>query len=312
MTPLYEILITGSAGMLGRYIKESYENTPHCYVVTLGRSKANHIVCDLEKDVPDFRNNLYHIVIHAAQTDDESRALSLNYEGTQRLLEGLRNTEVRKFVYISSVDVYGKTEGLDIDEDTPLRPLGKVGQSMVLAEREVRKFCDERGIVLTILRPATMFGKGMHGWGARMAAQVLSGFYFNIRESDARVSLVTAYDVARVIHEVSIRGGIYNVTDGRDHTLADLATAMGNNRGQAKRPLWIPLKWAKLLAKFGDKMSLPGRLLNSRELQRRTSAITYSNRRINELLQNESLEFKFFDTVAVTGRTDKDYPYEDD
>lgn len=79
-----------------------------------------------------------------------------------------------------------------------------------------------------------MFGKEMKGWGQRMAGQVLTGSYFNIRDNDAKVSLVTAYDVARLIPLIAPIGGIYNVSDGISHSLQDLAMAMGNNRGRAK------------------------------------------------------------------------------
>lgn len=70
-----------------------------------------------------------------------------------------------------------------------------------------------------------MFGKEMKGWGQRMAGQVLTGSYFNIRDNDAKVSLVTAYDVARLIPLIAPIGGIYNVSDGISHSLQDLAMA---------------------------------------------------------------------------------------
>lgn len=302
------MLLTGASGMLGHYVAQQCRNYD---LITLGRSDTNSIICDLEKETPDFTVDFpsgFHLVVHAAGTQDASRALSLNLEGTRRLLRALEHVRTERFVYISSTQVYGKTEGNGIREADHLWTSGKVGQSQALAEEEITRFCDEKGVTLTILRPVSMFGRGMGGWGARMAAQVLSGSYFNIREADAGISLVTAYDVARVIPLISPVGGTYNVTDGRVHSMRDLAMAMGNNRGKAKKPFWLPVKWARVLSRLGDRLELAARFIDSRELSRRTTSLTFSS----EKLQNALPDFIFHDTAAVTGRTDSDYPYEDD
>lgn len=301
-------LVTGASGLLGHYLLPQLGEWE---IVTLGRSGGNEIICDLEQKTPYFIEDFstgFNLVVHAAGTEENTRALALNLEGTKHLLEGLRDVPVRQFVYLSSPAVYGKKEGADITEDDHLWSADKVGQSKALAEEEVRKFCDEMGVICTILRPATLFGKDMKGWGQRMAGQVLVGTYLNVRDMDAAVSLVTAYDVARLIPELAPKGGIYNVTDGLSHSLQKLAMAMGNNRGRAKKPFYLPMKWAKLLARLGDGLPLLDRILDSEELARRTTTLTYSSQRLREALP----DFRFHDTAAVVGRTDKDFPYEDD
>lgn len=308
MTPVYKFLLTGANGLLGHYLKPILQQIDHTELTTLGRSAANDIVCDLEQEMPHFIDKYFTAVIHAAGTEQEQNALSLNLEGTRRLLQALADKDIKYFVYISSVEVYGKQDGLGIDEQEHLWAANKVGQSKALAEEEIRKFCDEKGIILTILRPVTMFGKDMRGWGQRMASQVLAGTYLNIRQADATVSLVTALDVARIIPKLYTKGGVYNVTDGKAHSLRDLAMAMGNNRGAAKKPFWLPLKWAQLLARLGDAVPFMRFLLDSDELKRRMTSITYSNRRLCSALP----DFVFYDTAAVTGRVEKDFPYEDD
>ncbi len=302
------VLVTGASGLLGHYLIPILKDWE---IVVLGRSEECGIQCDLEQKKPHFTDVFptgFDLVVHAAGTLDNARAISINLDGTRHLLEGLKEVSVRQFVYISSTDVYGKNEGADITEEDHLWSADKVGQSKALAEEEVRKFCDEMGIICTILRPATMFGKGMKGWGQRMAGQVLVGTYLNVRDADAAVSLVTAYDVARLIPLLAPVGGIYNVTDGLSHSLQDLAMAMGNNRGRAKKPFFLPMKWAKLLGLLGDRLPLIDRILDTRELARRTTSLTFSSRKLREALP----DFRFHDTAAVVGRTDTDFPYEDD
>lgn len=301
-------LVTGASGLLGHYLLPQLAEWE---TVTLGRSGACDIQCDLERETPVFTDVFltgFDLVVHAAGTEENERAISVNLEGTRHLLEGLRDIPVRRFVYLSSTSVYGKTEGENITEDEHLWSPDKVGQSKALAENEVQKKCGEMGAICTILRPATIFGKDMKGWGQSMANQVLTGTYLNIRDNDAHVSLVTAYDVARLIPLLSSAGGIYNVTDGESHSLQELAMAMGNNRGRAKKPFFLPMKWAKLLARLGNVLPLLNRILNSRELKRRTSTLTFSTQRLRETLP----DFRFHNTAAVVGRTDTDFPYEDD
>lgn len=302
------ILLTGASGLLGRYLLQQCDRAT---VATLGRGEEADIRCDLEQEKPRFTDVFLHgieLVVHAAGTQRADKAIALNLEGTRRLLEALAPIEIKQFVYISSTEVYGLKEGEDINEEERLRPCGKVGQSKVLAEEEVRKFCDEKGIILTILRPATMFGKGMTGWGERMAEQVLSGYYFSIRDADAMVSMVLALDVAKVALALASKGGTYNVTDLRRHSLQQLAMAMGNNRGKAKKPFFLPMKWAKLLAGIGDRIGLARILLDSDELKRRTTTLTFSADKLREALP----AYSPFDTALVIGREDKDYPYEDE
>lgn len=302
------VLVTGASGLLGHYLLPQLKEWE---VVTLGRAEQCDIQCNLEHKTPAFTDVFssgFDLVVHAAGTEDNERAIALNLEGTRRLFEGMRGIPVRRFVYLSSTAVYGKRDGEEITEDDHLWSADKVGQSKALAEDEVRKKCGEMGAICTILRPVTMFGKDMKGWGQRMAGQVLTGTYLNIRDNDARVSLVTACDVARLIPLLAPVGGIYNVTDGISHSLQDLAMAMGNNRGRAKKPFFLPMKWAKLLARLGDALPLLDRILDSRELQRRTDTLTFSSQRLREALP----DFRFHDTTAVVGRTDPDFPYEDD
>lgn len=303
-----KILLTGSSGLLGHYFLQLLKDDE---VITLGRGEEADIKCDLEKETPRFTEDFpdgFDMVIHAAGTQEEGKALALNLEGSRRLLEGLKGIPVKQFVYISSTDVYGKKEGEGIKESDHLWTADKAGQSKVLAEQEITKYCDEKGIILTILRPAPMFGKGMKGWGERMAAQVLSGYYLNIRDNDANVSIVLAYDVARAALALANEGGVYNVTDMRDHSLQALAMAMGNNGGKAKKPFFLPMKWAKIAARIGEIAGLGKVLMDREELRRRTSSLTFSVDKLKEKLP----EFRPFDTAAVIGREDKDFPYEDD
>lgn len=133
------VLITGASGLLGHYLTQQFSD---CRLTRLGRGEECEIKCDLEKETPDFTDVFssgLDLVVHAAGTEEESHALSLNLEGTKRLLEALSKVKVKQFVYISSTAVYGKTEGTDITENYHCGPAIKWASQRYWLRRKCRK-----------------------------------------------------------------------------------------------------------------------------------------------------------------------------
>ena len=79
------------------------------------------------------------------------------------LLEHLPGT-VKQYILISTADVYDRKPEEAADEDFPLRTAleaGTVGEYIrhkCLLEEEARRECEKRGIALTVLRPAFIYG----------------------------------------------------------------------------------------------------------------------------------------------------------
>ena len=55
-------------------------------------------------------------------TDGASEFVTTNVEGTQILLDAIRETPVERFILISSSEVYGTAESAPMDEEHPLNP----------------------------------------------------------------------------------------------------------------------------------------------------------------------------------------------
>lgn len=290
------VLLTGAGGMLGSYIREVM---PDYEIVPLGKRD-----CDLTCEVPRLDAKGFDMVIHAAGTLEAAEAVALNLDGTRRLLQALDTLaeKPRYFVFISDVRVYGRAEGESIGEETPLVAAEKVGQSKILAEKEVTDWCERNDVTLTILRPAPMFGSGVHGEMDELFREVLSGRYIHIRGNEAKLSLVTAYDVARAIRSLYEKGGIYNVTDGRPARLIDIAESMSANLGARKRMWHLPEKWAKV----GGMIPGLGSLLDADRFARRAKTLTFDSDRFAS-----AVDWQPFDTLEVLARKEKNYPYRD-
>jgi nucleoside-diphosphate-sugar epimerase len=275
-----KILLTGSNGFLGSFIKHELIKTEEIY--TLSRSNADYNFY-LDIDVPEFREN-FDLIIHCAgkahsipKSEIESlEFFKTNVGGTNNLLKALSNLDSPKyFVLISSVSVYGLIEGENVCEESPLLAIDPYGKSKLDAEEIVTKWCRDNNVVLTILRLPLLIGNNPPGNLKAMINGIKKGYYFNVGGGNAKKSMVLASDVARYILVASKIGGTYNLTDGQHPTFNELSQNIANQFGRKFLPN-IPFFFAKLLAILGDKL---GRdfLINSNKLYKIKSSLTFND-----------------------------------
>ena len=253
-----KVLITGATGFLGREIvdflkSENYE------VKTLGRSICDYNI-SLEKDNLHL-NQEFDLVIHAAgkahivpkTIEEKEDFFKVNVQGTENLLRALESSNLKKFVYISSVSTYGKKQGELINESTPLLAVDPYGRSKILAEKMIEDWCAKRNIIYTALRLPLLVGKNPPGNLGSMIRSIKKGMFFTIGGGVASKSMLVARDVARVIPMVSSIGGSYNMTDGHNPTFRELSNVF--EKSYNKKVYNLPLFPFRILAFFGDRLS---------------------------------------------------------
>ena len=285
------ILLTGASGFLGKVISEEFKKRL-LPVVTIGRSLSNTIRCDLSVQIPALPP--VEMVVHAAgkahsvpKTLSEKRSFyNTNVEGTRHLLMALENIPLSKFIFISSVAVYGVTTGLEINEETSLRAKDPYGKSKIIAEDLIRNWCKDRNIAYYILRLPLIAGENPPGNMGEMINGIRSGKYYSIGKASARKSIVLATDVARFITGISGPSGEYNLTDGYHPTFKELETKIAGHYGK-KKPVSLPLMFVKALSYMGDIIGkkFP---VNSLRLNKIISNLTFSDHRARELLNWKS------------------------
>jgi len=101
---------------------------------------------------------------HPASAEREPVAdVEGNLIGTLRLLQAMRDTGVRRLVYVSSGGaIYGPPEVVPIPESHPLRPIGSYGIVKAAIESYIATAA-RQGLVATVLRPANAFGPRQTG-----------------------------------------------------------------------------------------------------------------------------------------------------
>ena len=104
-------------------------------------------------------------VIHCAAETHVDRSITntapfirTNVEGTRVLLEQIRVQPVKRFLYISTDEVYGPVLEGAVDEQAPLRPQSPYAASKAAADLLVQAFHTTFGLPAMIARPTNVFG----------------------------------------------------------------------------------------------------------------------------------------------------------
>jgi nucleoside-diphosphate-sugar epimerase len=288
-----KLLLTGGSGFLGKsiipYLKTDYE------VKTLGFDNSEDYFVDLSKSIPKFLTS-FDIVIHAAgkvhsvpKTLNEDKIFfDINLNGTKNLCTALEINLPKSLIFISTVAVYGKEDGNNIDEDFPLNGSTPYALSKIQSEEFLQAWCKKNNVVLGILRPSLIAGKNPPGNLGAMINGIKTGKYFRIGKGQARKSVLMAEDIARLIPAVENTGGTFNVCDNHHPSFAELEDLISQQLN-IKPPKTIPSFAAKSIALMGDIIGnkFP---INSDKLVKITRSLTFSNEKAKKNLGWEPLD----------------------
>ena len=132
-------------------------------------------------------------------------------------------------VMISSVDIYDpQATPEDASENTPLAPASHWADR----EKEFAATTRRHGLKPLILRCADIVATGMTGFPRHLAEAIWKGTFFHFPANEARRSVIHAADIADLVQSVAASGLpaadslIYNITDGTNPTIHDLAEAL--------------------------------------------------------------------------------------
>ena len=89
----------------------------------------------------------------------------VNASATLQLLRASRETGVKRFVYVSSSEVYGTARTAPITEDHPTWPMTVYGASKLAGEAYTRAFWETYRYPTTVVRPFNAYGPRCHHEG---------------------------------------------------------------------------------------------------------------------------------------------------
>lgn len=275
-----DILITAAGGFLGKYLIDELRRTlptePAPVIHTAGISPFNDYIVNLAREKFEPAHS-YRTVYHLLGGCHEGDLTALNVTCTRNLLASLEKNVPENIVYISSTEVYGAQEGVEINENREPEPLSVAGKTKSEAEEMLRDWCGSHNVRLTILRSPDIVGTGMHGQLRRLVNSIYRGNYHHIDDETARLSVVHAVDVARAMVMLHAVGGTYNITDGVNPSRHDLVEALAA-RMKSKRVYTLRAKRARILARICD--FIPFIEYSRKTLAARYRTLTFDNTRL--------------------------------
>jgi len=112
-----------------------------------------------------FKKEKPEIVVHfAAETHvdrsilDSNPFIRTNVIGTQALLDLSRKYKIKKFIHISSDEIYGDIEKGKFTEDSPLKPNSPYAASKAAADLLIRSYIRTYNFPAIIIRPCNNYG----------------------------------------------------------------------------------------------------------------------------------------------------------
>ncbi|HTR32770.1 MAG TPA: GDP-mannose 4,6-dehydratase, partial [Gaiellaceae bacterium] len=155
-----------------------------------------------------------------------------NVEGTQILLDAIRDTPVERFILISSSEVYGTAEAAPMDEEHPLNPRSPYAATKAGADRLAYSYWTTYDLPIVIVRPFNNYGPRQHPEKVvpRFITQALADEPLTIH-GDGHASRDWLYvgDDAEAIEAIiatpieRVAGEVINVATGVDISIADIA-----------------------------------------------------------------------------------------
>jgi nucleoside-diphosphate-sugar epimerase len=171
------VLVTGATGFVGSHLAERLVTDgarvrvlvrdPYKLINSL-RDRVEVVTGDLLQ--PDCFvsatrgvDTVFHVAAWLGVPHRVEAAHAINVTATRQLAEAARSNSARRFVYTSSIAVYGPVQSGVIDETQPHWPVYTYGETKSLGERAALATQSDR-FGVTIIRPAMVYGARGSSW----------------------------------------------------------------------------------------------------------------------------------------------------
>jgi nucleoside-diphosphate-sugar epimerase len=263
MRPSGRVLVTGATGCLGRHLVDDLSragvpvralvqpssNTTHLELrgVDIVRGSLND-PADLHRAV-DGVEVVYHLggLVVDNRPDDTSIELwnqikHVNVDGTQLLAQAAARSGARRFVFCSSVRLFGFGNQMRWHEDDPRSPSDLYSRGKALAEHTLLRTGRETGLDVVNIRPRFIYGNHDRYVMPKLVKQVNNG-WTPLVGGDAICDLVYVDDCVQALRlaaERPVAGQSFNITSGECLSLRDILSQVASALGKTVRFVQLP------------------------------------------------------------------------
>jgi nucleoside-diphosphate-sugar epimerase len=276
-----KIILSGSTGFVGQNLIKYIEEKEIGISISL----------NLREDLPEQLETADAIIHLAGKAHDLKNAsdpqeyFEVNYGKTKDLFDLFLQSDIKDFIYFSSVKAVADTvEGI-LKEDTQADPKTPYGQSKLQAEEYLLSKTLPEGKRLIILRPCMIHGPGNKGNLNLLYQVVKKGIPYPLGAFENKRSFLSIDNLNFIIHQIltntDFPSGVYNVADDRSLSTNELIKIIAEASGTRGRVWKLPKRLIVGLAKTGDVFRLP---LNSERLKKLTESYVVSNEKVKNAL----------------------------
>lgn len=282
-----KIIITGATGFVGKNLTQYLTSQADDVIALSLRDKAYQLNSDADA------------IIHLAgkahdtkNTSEESTYYQINTELTKILFDKFLQSDIKDFIFFSSVKAAADSVEGTLTEDSKANPQTAYGKSKLKAETYLLSKQLPSNKRLIIIRPCMIHGEGNKGNLNLLYKVIKFGIPWVLADYDNRRSFISIDNLNYVVYEIlnhpEIPSGIYNTADDKPMSTNALITLIAESINKKPRLLKIPKFVINQMAKIGDKAHLP---LNTERLQKLTESYVVSNQKIKQSLGIDTLPF---------------------
>ncbi|HEY3061228.1 MAG TPA: NAD-dependent epimerase/dehydratase family protein [Chloroflexota bacterium] len=266
------VLVTGATGCLGRHLVDSLVHDGlHVRALTQQSSKTNHLdqlgvevqrgslveQNDLERAVQGV-DTVFHLggLVLDDRPDDTSEALwkeieRFNVEGTERLARAAASAGAQRFVFCSSVRLFGFGNQLLWDEDDPRTPSDLYSRGKAHAEAALLRVGQETGLEVVHIRPRFIYGNHDRYVMPQLVRTARRGVLPLPGGGQSIWGVVYVKDCVQALRlaaERPVAGQAFNITSGECLSLRDILTEVARALGRPLRIVSVPMPAVTALA----------------------------------------------------------------
>lgn len=216
--------ITGANGFIGSLLVERNLDLGN-EVHILSRKKGNvdsrvkrHIGDLLDQNsLNSFVKNIDVLYHCAAEINNEQNMKAVNVEGTANLLKAATGN-IKHFIQLSSVGVYGSILEGDVTESQSYQPVNEYEKTKLAADLLVLDAVKKKEFTFTIIRPSIVFGKKMNNQSLLQLITIIDKrLFFFIGKKGASANYVPVENVVEALllagNHPNAKNQIYNISN---------------------------------------------------------------------------------------------------
>ena len=280
-----KIIITGTTGFVGKNLTQ-YLTTKSDTVIPLSIRNGDYQL-----------DNTADAIIHLAgkshdtkNTSDDNEYYRVNTDLTIDLFDKFLQSDIKDFIFFSSVKAAADTVEGVLTEDTEPNPQTAYGKSKLQAEEYLLSKVLPAGKRLIIIRPCMIHGKGNKGNLNLLYKVVRLGIPWILASYDNQRSFITIdnlnFIIYSILHDPKVASGVYNIADDVAISTNELISIIAKAGDKKPKLIRVPKIVIQKVANLGDKFNLP---LDSERLQKLTESYVVSNAKIKQALNIDSL-----------------------